>query len=233
MAVVKRYWLLVVGCGIITAALLITGWAKLNRRVEAPWKPLANRLPLIIDGWQGEDVPLGPTEATIEAVGKLNYNDYIYRVYRKSGQEVFVYAMFWQQGRISVREMAGHTPDGCWIANGARFAARPDSARALQITGRKTAPAEVRTFVFSGGQRVDAVWWHIWGDNVIDPGFAVKSLMPTLRETWIWLVKRRGQPRDQLLVRIHTAGELTTVLDSAPVTRFLELFPKVFRAEPL
>lgn len=194
--------------------------------------PLAQGLPRDIDGWRGQDVPLGDREVANAASRLLNYDDYIYRVYRRGNDEVWLYAMYWKQGSISVREIAGHTPDGCWIANGAALSA-PKHTRRFQIDGQDTSPAEVREFAFPERQRVHALWWHIWGDNVVDHGFDQKSLKPTLRELWVWLAKRGGARRDQLLVRIHTPGNIDTMMTSEPVTAFLRNFPEIFEAKPL
>lgn len=197
-----------------------------------PIRDLARELPMVIDGWQGQDVPLGNQEIVDTTSRLLNYNGYIYRVYRRGNQEVWLYAMYWQQGRISVREVAGHTPDGCWIANGARHCREMRVERFL-VGGRLTASAEVRRFEFQNRAQADAIWWHLWGGNIIDRSFEQKTIWPVLRELWIWLGRRGGAQRDQILVRIHTFGDLADVIDSSPVNSFLALFPEVFEAKSL
>jgi len=162
----------------------------------------------------------------------LNYDDYIFRRYSKGADEVFVYAMYWRQGSISVREIAGHTPDGCWVANGALLRA-PKQENGFAIGDEQTALAEVRDFVFPHQQRVQVAWWHLWGENRVDRSFDQKTLMPTLRELWIWLGRRHGARHDQLLVRIHTPGDLAAAMKTEPVAMFLKQFPAVFSAKPL
>src|SRR5688572_29945790 len=114
---------------VLALGLSVVGWSILAAKLSHPaqWVPLESRVSLQIDDWVGEDLPLGPNESTLDAVGRLNYRDYIYRVYRRGAEEVFIYAMFWRQGDISVREMSGHTPDGCWVSNGARHIIEPTS----------------------------------------------------------------------------------------------------------
>jgi hypothetical protein len=193
---------------------------------------LRSRLPVKIAGWEGQELPLGDNEVANATDRLLNYDDYIYRVYRRTNQEVYVYAMYWRQGSISVREIAGHTPDGCWISAGARLveAKRSDS---LPVAGRMTSRAEIRTFLFPGNQAIQVGWWHLWADSLVGRDFDRKSIVPTLRELWIWLGQRRGKRFDQVLVRIHTSGRLVDALGSEPAIAFLELFPEVFTATPL
>jgi hypothetical protein len=216
-------------------AVFAIGWsAVLNGRPPQPWQKLAERMPLNVEGWQGEDVPLGANETIMQAVSKLNYNDYVYRVYRKNGREVFVYAMFWRQGDISVREMSGHTPDGCWVANGATHCITPE-VRPLDIGGsRLTAPAEVREFAFPpNGVRIQTAWWHIWGGDLVDRSFATKSIVPMLKEIWLWVVKRGGTHKDQLLVRIHSSLPIDEAAQAAPVVKFIKTIPEVLVARPV
>jgi hypothetical protein len=189
-------------------------------------------MPMQIGGWAGADIPLGENEVLKASVRLLNYDDYIFRRYSKGSEEVFVYAMYWRQGSISVREIAGHTPDGCWVSNGAVLGA-PKRENRFAIGSVDTADAEVREFVFPHHQQVQVAWWHLWGENLVDRSFDQKTLMPTLRELWIWLGRRHGARHDQLLVRIHTTGDLAAAMKTAPVTEFLKQFPVVFSAKPL
>lgn len=229
---ISRLTFSLVAAGACFTAALGVSMLALGREDAPNQGKLADAMSKQIAGWEGQDLPLGDTEVKNATTKLLNYDDYLYRVYRRGGSEVFVYAMYWKQGSISVREIAGHTPDGCWIANGAQIGA-PKATRGLAVGGRATAPAEVREFRFPGGQRVEVAWWHLWGDNLIDRRFDQKSLSPTLRELWVWLGKRHGAQRDQLLVRIHTTEDLATVMKSPPVRSFLDQFPIIFSATPL
>lgn len=225
-----RYYLLVFFGMLLFAGIGISIFAALQEEAEVPWKPLALRIPLRIHGWVGQECPLGETEAVRNAVEKLNYDDYIYRVYRKGNQEVFVYAMFWRQGRISVREMSGHTPDGCWVANGARNQA--SVANCQYVIATKTAkPAEVRQFLFPPNDIVNVAWWHLWGGEPVDQNYAKKSALPMLSEIWRWLGQYRGKKKDQLLVRIHSRMSLDEAMRTEPVRTFLEELPDVFACQ--
>jgi hypothetical protein len=227
-----RIFLLILSGLLLLLATGLSLWSGLHSTQERPWQTLAARVPMSIEGWVGVDLPLGETEAVRFQVDKLNYHDYLYRVYRKGEREVFVYAMYWRQGDISVREMSGHTPDGCWVANGAKHAI-PQETSALTVGNRQSAPAEVREFTFPNGQHVRTAWWHIWGTNLVDRSFAKKSIMPAVKEIWAWMVKRRGARQDQLLVRIHSLTPLDEMVLTPPMIVFLNQFPEVFTATPL
>lgn len=225
---------LVASLVVLSMAISAVVWSLIARsREPEAWAILCNRMPLNLDGWVGEDVPLGANEAILEAVGRLNYNDYVYRVYRRGSDEVYVYAMFWRQGDISVREMSGHTPDGCWVSNGAKHIAPPRRERLQLLTGRMTGEAEIRTFEFpSYAARVEVAWWHIWGGKLIDRSYANKTLMPMLKEIWVWLAQRKGGYSDQLLVRIHSSLSIEQALKTPPAVRFVETIPEVLTATP-
>ena len=188
-------------------------------------------LPLVIDGWIGTDVPLGATEfQTQEVAAHLNYRGHIYRSYRKDGREVFLYAMRWSQGDISIREMAGHTPDGCWVTHGAKPSG-PPQVRALSVNGKATAPAECRAFTFPGGPGVQVAWWQIWGGELVPRAYAEKSIMPMIREVWAWVGRRSGRKADQWFVRIHSSGRIEEAVQTAPAAAFLAALPQVFTAK--
>ncbi len=145
-----------------------------------------------------------------------------------------MYAMFWRQGDISVREMSGHTPDGCWVANGASHCITPE-VRSLNIgAGLVTAPAEVREFAFPpAGVRIQTAWWHIWGGDLVDRSFAKKNIMPMLKEIWLWVGHSGGANKDQLLVRIHSTNPIEDVALTPPVRKFLNSIPEVLSAKAL
>jgi hypothetical protein len=192
---------------------------------------LATRLPLQVGDWRGKDFPLGPGELGPLAEKALNPTDYLFREYSNGTDRVLVYAMFWRQGRISVREMTGHTPDGCWVTNGATHAA-PARAGVARIRGRTTAAGEFRFFHISGNHRSDVVWWHIWGEQLVSPVLAERDITAMVAEVWQWLVGHRAQRRDQWLVRIHVIdGDLQRALDSPPVKAFADVVPIIFEAK--
>lgn len=218
---------LVLGAAVLVMAVLTLALGALVRRDPAPWRPLGERMPMDINGWRGEDVPLGETESILKAVSRLNYTDYIYRRYTRGQESIYIYAMFWRQGQISIREMAGHTPDGCWVANGAKYAA-PPRQEDLSLPSGRTPKGEVRSFNFSGANApINVIWWHILGDELVPENFGQKSIRVMVHELWLWLVHRRGQPADQIFVRIHGLRTVAEFDQNPVVQNFVSLFPQL------
>jgi hypothetical protein len=185
--------------------------------------PLRDRLPVNIDGWVGAELPLGENEAMLRAVDRLNYTDYIFRSYTKGGEEIVVYAMFWREGRISVREMAGHIPDNCWVANGAAAAGHPQQV-ALHVSRGFTKKGELRQFAFPRvSYPVHVIWWHLCGGEIVPTGFG-KSPFAMITEAVDSLSSPSGRNRDQLFIRIHSKRPLSDLAGNPVVEEFLSLF---------
>jgi hypothetical protein len=207
-------------CGLLTGLL--------GRKESAVWVKLSSRIPLEIGGWIGVDVPLGADNLEIRAVEKLNYNDYIYRKYQKGAAIIYIYAMHWHQGMISVREMGGHTPDGCWVANGARHAADPRS-ESFSLDGQYTQPAEIREFKFAGhADHINVAWWHLWGGKSVPVTYAEKNPSVLLSEVYTWLFEHRGLQKDQIFVRIHSSSPIEEAVFAPPSEAFLKEIREVF-----
>ncbi len=210
-------------------AIAVLAWANYARgHYQQPWTKLENRLPREIAGWTSIDLPLADTELVKQAVeDHLNYDDYIYRQYTLGGKSVYIYAMFWRQGRISVREMAGHTPDGCWITSGARQKGEK-TREAIPYLSGLIIPGEFRFFEFPGSAvPVNVIWWHVWGGEIVPSALEKKSPLAVMHEVWTWLWVRRGRPADQIFIRIHTVGDLRSMDENPVLIKFLKLFPEL------
>jgi hypothetical protein len=73
---------------------------------------LASQLSSELDGWTVKNEALGPNEFIQSAVERtLNYDDYVYRIYRRGNREFSVYIAYWSAGRMPVNKVASHTPD--------------------------------------------------------------------------------------------------------------------------
>lgn len=132
---------------------------------------LARRLPAQVGPWLGGDEPLGPNESVSDAASRvLNFDDYVYRIYRSGSATLGVYIAYWAPGRMPTHKVASHTPDRCWIENGwkirdARFSV-PVSAEELVLK-----PGEWRVFRPPGDTREQFVlYWHLVGDELYDYG---------------------------------------------------------------
>ncbi len=133
---------------------------------------LSEAIPSTLPGWVGKDEPLGPNEVVKTAVERvLNYDDYVFRVFRRGDITLGVYVAYWAAGRMPVQKVASHTPDRCWSENGwtcldMRFA-EPVAAGDLLLK-----PAQWRIFQPSStnGGKEYVLFWHMVGDKLYEYG---------------------------------------------------------------
>lgn len=127
-----------------------------------PNGPISALLPKSLAGWNAQDQPLGPTEFSSQAaLQTLGLDDYVYRIYRREGQEIAVYVAYWRPGNSLADEVYRHTPDQCWPAAGMK---RLESASGIErpFPECRLQPGEYRRFSSLGGDIF--VWfWRIEG----------------------------------------------------------------------
>ncbi len=114
-----------------------------------------------LPGWESEELEFTDYEGEI-----LNYEEAIHRVYRQGDREVDVYVGYWKPKQMPVREVQSHTPDVCWVRNGAEL---KDKEFSVQLTSEGTPlhPAEFRSFRMPGSGDIKHVYyWHTVGDTL-------------------------------------------------------------------
>jgi hypothetical protein len=173
--------------------------------VLTPHRPLAETLPTTLNGWTVADLPLGATEAVnVLAMKTLNFDDHVYREYRRGNEAFSIYAAYWAHGRMPTRLVASHTPDRCWTENGMRCT----DARfreAYSVGSRPLLPAEYRTFVAPGtSEEIHVVYWHLVEGRIYDYGARFNAVP----HPWLWwkdtLAQAAYGSREQLFVRISS-----------------------------
>jgi hypothetical protein len=144
-----------------------------DRASDARPVGLAQRIPRELPGWVGGDAPLGANEVASTAVQRtLNYDDYIYRVFRRGDTTLGIYIAYWAPGRMPIQKVASHTPDRCWTENGWRCL---EMKHGVSVAGRGVdlQPAQWRLFEPpSTGQssKEHVLFWHLVGDRIYDYG---------------------------------------------------------------
>lgn len=172
-------------------------------------------------GWMETDRAVGATEQeTTTAAELLRYDDAFVKVYRKGSTEVIVYVAYWGPARMDPRLIVGHTPDTCWIMNGATMVSRDDRYRLAGSDGAPLVPCYYRTFDWSGVKN-QVVFWHLYGgrrstmvlDNGLgnDPGAPGKlaKALESLKESGFGTIRN-----DQVFVRISTNGTMDELVRS-------------------
>ena len=164
---------------LIGAALVLLSGAALQfmrvrdvtggeRQQAAKPAGLQSRIPAQLAGWTVQDEPLGPNESVRTAVERtLNYDDCVYRLYRRNGVTIGVYVAYWAPSRMPVQKVASHTPDRCWTENGwtcleSRFHESVAPLRAAQWRIFRAPGA--------GAHQEHVLFWHLVGTRLYDYG---------------------------------------------------------------
>lgn len=128
--------------------------------------PLPHYFPLQMSGWHAEDKPLAETEAVAEEVERiLQYDEYVYRSYKKQGREFSLYVCYWKPGKMPSREIAFHIPDKCWPTAGwVRTGATHDFK--FESSPVTLGPGQLRTFTQKGAVQ-HVLYWHIFSGRIL------------------------------------------------------------------
>ncbi len=158
--------------------------------------PLAETISASTAGWTAEDMAIAETEEMKRAVGELlNFDDAIFRSYRKGGWQFDVYAAYWRPGKMSERLVAGHSPDVCWVAAGWK----PLSREAPAERNWAAEGAQYRVFGDNAGRPRNVVFWHVSGGRAVDYGGGVPPWWTIFSDLKTHGLKQR---RSQYFVRV-------------------------------
>ena len=178
-----------------------------------PPLPLKTLVPQkIAGGWEVVDQPLAASREEQAMIAEtLNYNDALFRVYRRGSEMFTVYAAHWDPGRMSPRLIASHTPDTCWLGHG--WERQADAERQPQGDGVSEAaavsqllakgsllPAQFRIFRRKEGAAQHLVFWHINGREVVN--YESQAAPPWWSPVPDLLRYGLNQRREQWFVRI-------------------------------
>jgi hypothetical protein len=110
----------------------------------------------------GTALPLASSEFLTKEVERTLRYDAV-ASYSFEGGAVTLYAAYWSAGAMSVREVAFHTPDHCWVANGWR---RVEKISANAVADSALKNAQQRLFE-KQGTRVYTACWHLVGGRCL------------------------------------------------------------------
>lgn len=155
-----------------------------DRSKPAAGVRLAERVPHNLATWPGRDEPLGPNEVTRTAVERtLNYDDFVFRVFKNGDREIGVYVAYWGPGRMPLQKVASHTPDRCWTENGWKCEEMRFS-EVVSTDGVNLMPAQWRRFTPpNGAAQQYVVYWHLVGTRLYEYG-ARFNARPDLVKWW-------------------------------------------------
>lgn len=146
---------------------------------------LKSQIPATLAGWTVQDEPLGPNESVRSAVERtLNYDDYVYRLYRRNGATVGVYVAYWAPSRMPVQKVASHTPDRCWTENGwTCLESRFSETVATPNTPLRAAQWRIFRAPGATGHQEHVLFWHLVGSRLYDYGERLNA-RPGIVQWW-------------------------------------------------
>lgn len=208
-APVKKNRLAPACAGVAAAVLLVAVAAQLLAPDPAKIGPtsanLAELLPADTHGWRAQDLPIAETESLKIAVREmLNFSGAVQKRYQSGGREFTVYVAYWAPARMHPRQIAGHTPDVCWVAAGWRMTGE-DYALETRFRDRPLWHAQRRTFT-QGGQIRHVLYWHLAGGRLSgfseSPRSRTSEFLDTIR------FNPFAVPREQYFIRLSSPEPL-------------------------
>lgn len=123
---------------------------------------LADILPNKMPGWEITDHDMAKSpEASARVSNFLNFDDAIFRSYRRGDTLIGVYVAYWKPGKASYRWAGSHTPDTCWIINGWTRCDRKYSIP-FKTKNQEFEPAEFGVYEKNGTTQ-KVYFWHLVG----------------------------------------------------------------------
>lgn len=151
---------IVVGVLILLLGVGISVLSKLRERGGARNEKLLSLLPTAVAGWDVTDMPIASSVEMQKAVNELlNYDQAVFREYRRGNSAFTVYAAYWKPRRFHPRLISIHTPDICWAGNGWTVL-KADYNYNLNLAKGPAWHAQSRVFQASG-QLMNVLYWHI------------------------------------------------------------------------
>jgi len=218
---------------IFTAGMvLLTGvgiilWGLRAQNQEAKFAHLLDGLPKEVSGWEMKDMPIASTPEMQKAVDEmLNYDEAVFREYRKNGKTLTVYAVYWRPFRFHPRLISIHTPDVCWAGNGWTMKSA-NYHYGVSLSGGRAWHAQQRVFE-AGGLPMKVIYWHVLDGKLSGyaegPASTSRSFFDSLKND---LKHGAGE---QFFIRISTPQPWSSWVDDPLYLQVLDTFSPVLKA---
>jgi len=201
-----RRWSLLVPVVVLLAAVTVQG-VDVFREVPKPRAlHLAQAIPTSAPGWTGRDLPLGANEFTSKEAEKvLNFDEVVYREYRRGEVFFTAYTAYWGAGKMPTRFVADHTPDRCWTENGWRCL-EMKFRQVTKLDGKTLQPAEWRLFEPpNGGKPTYVLYWHLVEGRIYDYGERFNSIPDPFRWCKDAVQQALLGSREQYFIRVASS----------------------------
>jgi hypothetical protein len=153
---------------IFAAAALIGGLSlRVYFALVPPPEPtlddlLSDIVPEELNGWKIIDQDMAESPESSERISDfLNFDDALFRIFKKDDTFVGLYIAYWLPGKASYRWAGAHTPDTCWVQNGWT---RLDRKYCIPFENEETPfqPAEFGIYEKDGSTQ-NVYFWHLVG----------------------------------------------------------------------
>ena len=123
---------------------------------------LSDIVPEELNGWKIIDQDMAESPESSERISNfLNFDDALFRIFKKGDSFVGLYIAYWLPGKASYRWAGAHTPDTCWVQNGWT---RLDRKYSIPFQNEETPfqPAEFGIYEKDGSTQ-NVYFWHLVG----------------------------------------------------------------------
>jgi hypothetical protein len=194
--------------------------------------PLSESIPMELEGWQVEDMDLGPTESVIErSHDLLRLDDFVHRAYAKGSKQFSVYVAYWEPGKMPVRLVNQHTPDRCWTEVGWVCEDRQWNVERT-VRGQQLQPAQWGVYTIRD-YRNYTYFWHVVGGEVHWYGGERINTRTSLSSVWEDFQKfGLNVHREQFFVRIVSPEPMDALWDEPGFQTVMESLAELCLAEP-
>ena len=123
---------------------------------------LSDIVPEELNGWKIIDQDMAESPESSERIRDfLNFDDALFRIFKKGDTFVGLYIAYWLPGKASYRWAGAHTPDTCWVQNGWT---RLDRKYCIPFQNEETPfqPAEFGIYEKDGSTQ-NVYFWHLVG----------------------------------------------------------------------
>ncbi|HAV14257.1 MAG TPA: hypothetical protein DCX06_12305 [Opitutae bacterium] len=154
---------LIFGFIILFSALGLRGYFALVPPPEPTLHvELKDVVPSSMEGWLINDMDIANSPDMAERVSdRLNFDDFLIRIFRKDDTFVRLYIAYWKPGTASYRWAGAHTPDTCWVQAGWSCVEREYSIP-FEVAGVAFEPAEYGIYKIKDHEE-KVYFWHLVG----------------------------------------------------------------------
>jgi hypothetical protein len=218
------FWIALV---VLIGGVGISVGMKHRQSGAAPYAHLLSTLPTAPAGWEVKDMPIATSVEMQKAVNEmLNYDEAVYREYRKGGRSLTVYAAYWRPYRFHPRLISIHTPDVCWVGNG-WVMKHSNYNFPVRMRAHMAWHAQERLFD-AGGVRMNVLYWHLLDGKLSGYAEGPNSVNRSFVQTVLYDLKHGAG--EQFFIRLSSEQPWSVWMDDPLFLDILETFSPVLKA---